>query len=422
MAAVIVSDAGLPVAEMLTLFLSSPLDPFIHLQGAWTFIDVVACHQPPTATLAKGETFCLASQGPRWETAWRSYVIGNGMFILALLLHRNGGWASTAIMMMATNDGTPKRLSRRRPRKRWIAPRTTLRRLCFVYLLGVATVNIWRGIWYILDAFLWPASPPLVSAWLSTLLGLSSSFCLCGTASLLAPPALFLRDGPSILPPPLAVTLLASYRSITTTIVVGSKPGNTTAADPMPVSAAALPNESWPVYLVDLSASFVLLPWAVVAFWRGTWYLMDYYLWGLTTAADDDDRAGGVQRSIGYSAIVALVCLVIASEDVVHYFPIQYRWGNQVVGRLRSLVLAVGAVNFWRAVWYFWDEFLGRSAIWSALVRSLSAGRSRSNKLSLFRLELMLCLSSFNSSLISLVSWDCRYWDVSLASPRLPLR
>jgi Fuseless len=157
----------------------------------------------------------------------------------------------------------------------------------------------------------------------------------------------------------------------------------------MPASAAAsLPNESWPVYLVDLSASFVLLPWAVVAFWRGTWYLMDYYLWGLTT----DDHAG-VQRSIGYSAIVALVCLVIASEDIVHYFPIQYRWGNQVVGRLRSLVLAVGAVNFWRAVWYFWDEFMGRSAIWSALVRSLSAGRSRSNNC-LFLLELTLDLSS----------------------------
>jgi Fuseless len=390
------------------------IHPFFHLQGAWTFIDVVACQQPPTATLAKGETFCLASQGPRWETAWRSYVIGNGMFILALLLHRNGGWASIAVTT-ATNDGT-KRFSRSRPRKRWIAPRTTLRRLCFVYLLGVATVNIWRGIWYILDAFLWPASP-LFSAWMSALLGLSSSFCLCGTASLLAPPALFLRDGPSILPPPLAVTLLASYRSITTTIVVGvvGRPGNTTAVDLMPASAAALPNESWPIYLVDLSASFVVLPWAVVAFWRGTWYLMDYYLWGLTTV-------GGVQRSIGYSAIVALACLVIASEDVVHYFPIQYRWGNQVVGRLRSLVLAVGAVNFWRAVWYFWDEFMGRSAIWSALVRSRSAGRSRSNKVSFFIVELTLCLSSFNSSLISLVSWDCRYWDVSLASPRLPLR
>jgi Fuseless len=192
MAAVtIVSDAGIPVLEILTLVFSSPLDPSIHRQGAWTFIDVVACQQPPTATLAKGETFCLASQGPRWETAWRSYVIGNGMFILALLLHRNGGWASNAVIM-ATNDGTNnKRLSRRRrPRTRWIAPRTTLRRLCLVYLLGVATVNIWRGIWYILDASLWPSSPLFFSSWLSALLGLLSSFCLCGTASLLAPPAI----------------------------------------------------------------------------------------------------------------------------------------------------------------------------------------------------------------------------------------
>jgi hypothetical protein len=358
----------------------------ISIQGAWTLIDILACDQPATATLAKGETFCLVGQGPRWQTAWYSYVVGNGLLILALLLQRSGGWAppmdtTTTTTTKKKNHGGAKRRriqQTRRRQQRWIDSRTTLIRLTLVYLLGMATVNIWRGIWYILDAALtWPSTVPL-SYWTSALLGLSAcTLALCGTASLLAPPAIFLIDGPSMLPPPLAVTLLASYRSITTNIVDASSPTKTTIAvdavpRPPPTTSTQLPSESWPVYGVDFVASFVVLPWAVVAFWRGCWYLMDYYLWGLTA----DDVA--VYRSIAYGVVVSLVCLVVASEDVVLYLPTsKFRWGNQIVGRLRSLVLAVGAVNFWRAIWYIWDEFLGQSSIWSALVSSVClSGRS----------------------------------------------
>lgn len=235
-----------------------------------------------------------------------------------------------------------------RKSKHWIVPSKILRRCLLIYLLGLATVNIWRGIWYILDASLWPSSMVL-SFWLSAVFGLIVSLLMCGTASLLAPPAIFLRDGPSILAPPVGVTLLASYRSITT-ICDNKGP------------QASLPNESLGIYLLDVIASFVILPWGVVAFWRGSWYLMDLYLWGL----DDDDSA--VRRSIAYSMLLGLGCLIMASEDVVQHFPEQNAFGNQVMSRVRSLVLALGAVSFWRAVWYIWDEFIGGSTVWSTLV------------------------------------------------------
>jgi len=115
--------------------------------------------------------------------------------------------------------------------------------------------------------------------------------------------------------------------------------------------------------------SFVALPWGVVAFWRGFWYLMDEYLWGFTDSVDD------VRMSILWSYLLGLAFLLLGSEDVVMHIPAELpssptmgRIINFVAGRLRTLVLAVGAVNFWRAVWLLWDEYLGQTSLWSAIL------------------------------------------------------
>lgn len=171
---------------------------------------------------------------------------------------------------------------------------------------------------------------------------------------MLAPPAIFLMDGPGRLPPPIAVTILQSYRNI---------------AQP----AAEVKKEMDPLWLVvlDVFVSYLVLPWGVVGFWRGSWLLFDWYLWGIT-----DEKE--LQLSMLYSFLVSLACLIAASEDVVQHFPSEsqshpflLKLANNIFGRVRTLILAIGAVNFWRCVWYIWDEFLGLTYNWSAAVRTL---------------------------------------------------
>jgi Fuseless len=189
-------------------------------------------------------------------------------------------------------------------------------------------------------------------------------------------------DGPARLPPPLGVTILTSYRSI---------------ANPAPPKKPGHNNEivgsnhfdrtdaTWIVAL-DFLASFFIVPIGVVNFWRGLWLVIDYYWWGFT------DNAQDLHYSMLYSAILGISCFMVASEDVVQHFPSppppsgtstttddddssstgkarKHTWfANQVFGRLITFVLAVGAVNFWRVVWYLWEEFGGQSSAWSAAV------------------------------------------------------
>jgi hypothetical protein len=231
--------------------------------------------------------------------------------------------------------------------------RTGLRFL-ILYTLGGATVCIWHGIWYALDTFLYPHDATR-SMLVSTLGGAGLCFLLLAGNALLAPPAIFLFDGPSLLSPPIAVTIVMSYRSVA-----------------LPARAfAALPPDPYYLVALDYAATYLILPWGVVGFWRGFWYLMDAALWVAPTRQS-------LLCSIVYSFIIGMVCLLLASDDIVCYFPSAkqfeqhpkvYRYvqnGNYLFGRIRTAVLAIGAVNFWRAVWYLWDTCMGLSSTWSA--------------------------------------------------------
>lgn len=213
-------------------------------------------------------------------------------------------------------------------------------------------------------------------------------------------PAIYLLDGPARLPPPLGVTILTTYRSI---------------VNPAPKyqEQDTIHHDSLWVHVLDVFASFIILPIGVVNFWRGLWLVLDFYFWGFS------DVASELHFSMLYSAILGMGCLVLASEDLVQYFPTpQYAWevimtysshhnrrqqqdvnedtsnhnnsssddkdakkeeeeeppkpkvsvwiANHIFGRFRTLILAVGCVNFWRVVWYIWDEFIGASSAWSA--------------------------------------------------------
>jgi hypothetical protein len=106
------------------------------------------------------------------------------------------------------------------------------------------------GIWHWTDAWIFP-NDPLVSYWFTSVVGAVVAFGLCCGNSLLAPPAIFLLDGPDTDAPPIAVTALGSHFSVT-----------------LPLGE---PRPRLPIYigLLDLVCSFGMIPFAVVWFWRG---------------------------------------------------------------------------------------------------------------------------------------------------------
>jgi hypothetical protein len=114
-----------------------------------------------------------------------------------------------------------------------------------------------------------------------------------------------------------------------------------------------------PALVVDVLMSFVGIPIMVVWFWRGSWLVMDYYLWQFSPETHD------VWLSLAWSTIISLVLLFITSETVFSFIKIP----NQpvvlgVLGRVRTYLMGWGIVNYWRVVWYIWDESAGTSE-WS---------------------------------------------------------
>lgn len=207
----------------------------LNCKGTWVLLDIWTCDQPSSASLLAGDSFCFAAveseQEVRFQSAWQTYLIGDIVLIVGFIMLWLGWWKSTEIPL-----------------------RKSILRFLVVYILGFATVNIWHGIWYFLDRWFLSDVGPVANFWWSTGLGVLVCYSLCSGASLLAPPAIFLIDGPDKYPPPLAVTILISYRSIS-----------------MPAGKAN--NDDDPFWLIgfDMIFSYVALPWGVVAFWRGVW-------------------------------------------------------------------------------------------------------------------------------------------------------
>lgn len=304
-------------------------------RGTWVLLDAWTCDQPGTASLTAGNSFCFAADLPKihFKSAWQTYLAGNLLLLAGLLAMSRKWWQPAKGQSMVT-------------------PGKAATRFAIIYTLGAGTVCIWHGIWYFLDYFLLPDHDPRANFWTSCLGGAGLCFALAAGNSLLAPPAIFLLDGPSRSAPPLAATILTSYRSIACATVEAERRN---ARDPV-----------W-IVAVDMLLSYLVLPWGVVGYWRGFWYLMDQSLWGFTTDPNE------LHWSIFYSAILGMTCLVMASEDIVQYIPTSSRRHplrskiiNQTMGRVRTIILAVGAVNFWRTVWYVWDEWLGKTYVWSA--------------------------------------------------------
>lgn len=210
----------------------------------WTLMDLWTCGQPEDATLAAGNTLCLfidSTLDPevatmRVRSASLSYGLGIGCLALGVFMVWMGWW-------VPLND------------EQKVTPLKAMVRFVTIYILGFATVNIWRAIWYWADDWILPGN--LYASILTTsFVGSTFCFLLNAENSLLAPPSVFLLDGPELASPPVAVTLLSSYFAVA--LPATQKP----------------PPLSLPVKIADMLISFILLPFGVVWFWRGSWLLL----------------------------------------------------------------------------------------------------------------------------------------------------
>jgi hypothetical protein len=217
-------------------------------RSTWTLMDIWDCGQPPDAKLAFGTSFCFlvdATFDPeyadiRLQSANHSYIIGICCLFLGVFIIWMGWWVPQS-------------------EEQKVTPLLSIIRFFTVYVLGVSAVNIWRGIWYWADAFILPDNPT-ASYWTTSIAGSSLAFLLGAGNSLLAPPAIFIIDGPGFASPPIAVTLLSTYYSVA--LPADGKP----------------PEISLLVKIADVVISFVVLPFGVVGFWRGSWLLLGKWI------------------------------------------------------------------------------------------------------------------------------------------------
>lgn len=260
-----------------------------HWRGFWTLVDIYSCGQPETSSLASGENFCWAAtffldekDGQiRWDSAVQSYWIGCLLTIVGVACVWGGLWTPPP-----DKNG---QVTWKRAVIRWLV----------AYTLCAACVLQWRGIWYMADQLVL-IDYPLLSYWITCCAGAAAAFILMSGGALLAPPAVFLIDGPGLHQPPIAVTIMTSFYSLK-------------------LPAGEMPPERSPfLILMDALISFFGLPFMVVWFWRGCWLLQDWYFWGFTIEqqVSVSTRTGRRKKTVD---TLSLMGLAVVSSNLIAF-------------------------------------------------------------------------------------------------------
>jgi len=109
------------------------------------------------------------------------------------------------------------------------------------------------------------------------------------------------------------------------------------------------------LFLIDNLLSAAVISPLVVCYWRGTWELLDVYLF-----ADDQAASGWICSAIGN---VGLVCVVYLQKPLAGWLrvdnPVHWVLGYHVY----TYVLGGLNVCHWRGVWILLDHYTGVSAL-----------------------------------------------------------
>lgn len=117
---------------------------------------------------------------------------------------------------------------------------------------------------------------------------------------------------------------------------------------------------------LDVMLSTVVISPLVVSYWRGTWCLMDHYVF-----PDRHDYSSYVSLITGLVGILVFTLAQHRLEKCLH--PDKHRLLYYTVSRLYTAVFAFCCVNSWRGAWKLLDLYTGLAAytVWSLTLSSV---------------------------------------------------
>ncbi|XP_039283987.1 uncharacterized protein LOC111059918 isoform X2 [Nilaparvata lugens] len=105
---------------------------------------------------------------------------------------------------------------------------------------------------------------------------------------------------------------------------------------------------------LDMLISSVLISPLVVSYWRGTWCLMDHYVF-----PERDDYSSYVSLCVGFSGL--LLFTLLQRPLATYLDPEKHRLFYYISSRLYTAIFGFCCVNSWRGAWKFLDVYTGDS-------------------------------------------------------------
>ncbi|CAM9143062.1 unnamed protein product [Chrysoparadoxa australica] len=216
-------------------------------------------------------------------------------------------------------------------------------------ILGWATLCVWRGIWYLLDVLLLePDKAGLTleqAAWLTHAGGLAILGAARVLRSALAAPALILHDD-------------AANGFVFDSWALGQALRRGESERIMRLSTAASGDSapphttSWAASAIDQLFVVAVIGTGVAGFWRGTWNILDAYIF----PAQDARVWSSLACLIGASALGCVMAAIPFHSYAI--WKINTRLERAVLERCFTYVQAWIAVAFWRGTWLLLDYLL----------------------------------------------------------------
>ncbi|XP_052131452.1 uncharacterized protein LOC127751644 [Frankliniella occidentalis] len=113
-----------------------------------------------------------------------------------------------------------------------------------------------------------------------------------------------------------------------------------------------------------LVSMFVMTP-AVVSYWRGTWALMDYYVF-----PDQPNLSNLLSMLIG--AVCHIIFTMVQHPLERHLHPDKHRLMYYVLSRIYTAIFSFACVNSFRGVWKALDQHTGLNPATVAALTSVS--------------------------------------------------
>ncbi|XP_032233911.1 uncharacterized protein LOC116616125 [Nematostella vectensis] len=233
----------------------------------------------------------------------------------------------------------------RRMRELHPTPRSIIWRVLF-YVLGLAAVLSWRGVWLALDVF---TSTSVLSAAICHTIGFLTAVITRSTASLIPPPGFVLSD-----------KILHNFNLSLGFLYKVQNPSSTF--------------KKYFRHVIKCFITVFIIGVSVVVYWRGTWTLMD----NIPSPMEElDQLLFGALLSSGIGVVLYSICYWV-SEPLGTYVA-HATWPYVVqacVEHVFLYVLGFAVVNFWRGFWNLGNIYLipDNLPLSSALCHAVGAG------------------------------------------------